>query len=378
MNYIFFDIECANCFQGQGKICSFGYVITDEQFNVLEKRDIVINPRSKFHLIGHGSHPSIVLAYEEAVFRAAPLFPTFYPEIRALLQDENNLVFGFSVMSDANYIKSECLRYEQEVFDYNFIDIQRIYTELHSLTNTPSLIRCAMQYGITETQEVHKSDDDALITMRVMKGICDATGLSPQELIEKYPKAKCWSKNGELDCEFARFKAEQRASKLSKMEMVTKSMRTNWMYIPNPENHKRFSHYVSRVHINYESTSPLCGKKICISNLFEEFHFSEMMNIVSSLAKLGVKYTNKPHLCDIFVTYNLLDRKNEPYECYRLRKAMHCIETGEKSIEFISFEELLEILDLKIENLSTFDEASLTPLWKRPPKKKKPKPILTE
>ena len=42
MEYIFFDIECANCFNGDGKICSFGYVITDRFFNILEKEDIVL------------------------------------------------------------------------------------------------------------------------------------------------------------------------------------------------------------------------------------------------------------------------------------------------------------------------------------------------
>ena len=96
MNYVFFDIECANCFQGRGKICSFGYVITDEFFNVLEKKDIVMNPHAKFHLFGHRNHPGIVLAYDEKIFKSSPSFPKYYEEIRSLLQDKNNLVFGFS------------------------------------------------------------------------------------------------------------------------------------------------------------------------------------------------------------------------------------------------------------------------------------------
>ena len=33
MKYLFFDIECANCFGGKAKIYSFGYLVTDEQFN---------------------------------------------------------------------------------------------------------------------------------------------------------------------------------------------------------------------------------------------------------------------------------------------------------------------------------------------------------
>ena len=44
MKFLFFDIECANCFGGVGKIFSFGYVLTDETFHVLERDDILMNP----------------------------------------------------------------------------------------------------------------------------------------------------------------------------------------------------------------------------------------------------------------------------------------------------------------------------------------------
>ena len=42
MKYLFFDIECANCFEGKGKICEFGYVLTDEAFNEIESKEIII------------------------------------------------------------------------------------------------------------------------------------------------------------------------------------------------------------------------------------------------------------------------------------------------------------------------------------------------
>ena len=44
MRYLFFDIECCN---GRN-ICEFGYVITDDKFNILEKKDFTINPENKF------------------------------------------------------------------------------------------------------------------------------------------------------------------------------------------------------------------------------------------------------------------------------------------------------------------------------------------
>ena len=48
MRYLFFDIECANCHGGTGKICEFGYVITDESFNETKRNLFIINPRSEF------------------------------------------------------------------------------------------------------------------------------------------------------------------------------------------------------------------------------------------------------------------------------------------------------------------------------------------
>ncbi len=44
MRYLFFDIECS-----EGKsMCSFGYVLTDEKFRILEKDDFVVEQCLKF------------------------------------------------------------------------------------------------------------------------------------------------------------------------------------------------------------------------------------------------------------------------------------------------------------------------------------------
>ncbi len=75
MNYLFFDIECSNCFGGHGKICSLGYVLADSRFNVLEQKDILVNPKSKFYL-RRGNGEGIELGYPEE---------EFFKEINAML-----------------------------------------------------------------------------------------------------------------------------------------------------------------------------------------------------------------------------------------------------------------------------------------------------
>ena len=44
MKYLFFDLEYASQKGGTSKICEFGYVVTDENFNILEKDNLIINP----------------------------------------------------------------------------------------------------------------------------------------------------------------------------------------------------------------------------------------------------------------------------------------------------------------------------------------------
>ena len=360
MEYIFFDIECANCFHGRGKICSFGYVITDESFNIIEKNDIVINPHSRFHLVGRGNHHSITLAYDEKTFHSSPDFTRYYKTIRDLLTRDNSLVFGFSVMSDAGFIKSECERYSRTIFDYAFYDIQRIFTDFKELSNTPSLINCAHVYGVTQSQDIHKSDDDSYFTMRVLKGLCEETGLTPLELIEKYPHCKCWCQNGTLDCEYTRYKEALKAQKLSKMEKLTQSPRANWVHYTE-ERAEDFATYIKKVFVSRSSPSPLCGKKISISSLFEEYHYNEMMNIISLLAKCGAKYTRQPYACDYFIEYPILTGSGKIYRCYRKEKAQ-IINDTERPITFILFDEFLSILGTNTAEIAILDKSRLTPL----------------
>ena len=360
MEYIFFDIECANCFGGRGKICSFGYVITDEKFNVLQKSDILINPHSKFHLHGHGNHPGIVLGYDEDEFLSSPDFKFYYPTINALLTRNDVLIFGFSVLSDAGFLKSECSRFSKPAFDYDFIDIQRIYTDYKGLENTPSLIKCASEYGVTDTQDVHKSDDDSYFTMRVLKGLVEETGLSPIELIEKYPHCKCWVRNGEIDSEYYHFKEEQKANKLSKMEKLTGSPRSNWIHSAEEKAYE-FSGYVKRVFINRGAESYLSGKKVCISSLYEEYHFNEMMNIVSTLAKNGAKYSRHSYGCDVFVSCDIIGKNGEPYRCYRKERVENAISDG-RNVEIISLDELFDLLKINPDEIKELDRSKLAPL----------------
>ena len=97
MRYLFFDIECS-----EGKsMCSFGYVLTDEKFRILEKDDILMNPEAIFHTGAWGkknreAYPGIEMAYPKEVFLKSPTFPALYEKIKALIEYKDQTVIGFS------------------------------------------------------------------------------------------------------------------------------------------------------------------------------------------------------------------------------------------------------------------------------------------
>ena len=86
MNLVFFDIECAGVHKTYAKICAFGYVMCDEKFNIIEKRDILINPKGRFELTDRRGDKGIVLPYNYDEFKNYPKFSAVYPEIKASLE----------------------------------------------------------------------------------------------------------------------------------------------------------------------------------------------------------------------------------------------------------------------------------------------------
>ena len=106
MAYIFYDFEFANCFDGEKKICSFGYVLTDEAFNILDKKDILINPKSRFDYYALKK----VMHKKASDFLDKPDFPYYYLEITDLLI--KNISFGFSVNDEVTALSDEMYRFK--------------------------------------------------------------------------------------------------------------------------------------------------------------------------------------------------------------------------------------------------------------------------
>lgn len=215
MRYLFFDIECANCFNGQGKICSFGYCIVDENFNVLEVQDILINPKSKFNLGPKNKEPSIQLGYTKNKFNKSPDFHFRYPEIKKLLEAENQVVFGHSVGNDLSFILADCKRYRMPAFYIKAFDTQAIYKQITGEKNDAGLSSLCERYNIN-TENLHRSDCDAMMTMNVLKGICKEKDMTITQLLNEYPKTYVELKDDGVHKVFEPIKNSKKLSNLNR------------------------------------------------------------------------------------------------------------------------------------------------------------------
>jgi DNA polymerase III epsilon subunit-like protein len=185
MNYVFFDIECANCLNGEGKMCSFGYVLTDESFHVLKKKDILMNPNAEFLLGNSRTGAGIHLAYPIFKFQRQHTFPHYYKEICQLLEDKNNIAFGFAVGQDVSYLSYSCKRYGLPLIEFQFFDIQKFEKLIHKKKNPSGLDSLIEEYQLT-SYTYHRSDDDALMTMEVFREILLQNQTDVSSVLKEY------------------------------------------------------------------------------------------------------------------------------------------------------------------------------------------------
>lgn len=185
MNFVFFDIECASVNKTTAKICAFGYVVCDEQFNIISKEDILINPRGSFHLTDRNGKRGLVLPYSYSEFKKYPPFTQVYPFIKSLLEDKNNVVMGHSILNDVKYLNLETRRFSLPSFDFRFLDSQLMFMSYSGdFSRQCGLEHIAVDLGVEFIP--HRAVDDAYATMRVVQAICNAEKCDFEGLAKLY------------------------------------------------------------------------------------------------------------------------------------------------------------------------------------------------
>lgn len=180
MDYLFFDIECADGIH----ICSVGYVLTDEAFCVREKKDILVNPACPFKLSRAGFDPYVKLAYPQKQFYANPDFARRYETLRALLCAPDRVTLGHSVGSDLSFLEKACARYGLPPILPDVYDTQQMYARYRGVSQMCSLENIVADLGVDASQLTeHKSCDDAEMSMLVAKKLCEEKGCALPALL---------------------------------------------------------------------------------------------------------------------------------------------------------------------------------------------------
>ena len=284
MNLVFFDIECASVFKYTAKICAFGYVLCDEQFNILEKQDVLINPKGKFHLTDNRGDKGLVLPYEYSEFKNYPTFVQVFPKIKNLLEDRNNLVFGHATINDVKYLDLETNRFHLPPFNFSFSDSQLMYmTAMNDFSRQFGLEYITRDLDVEFTP--HRAADDAYATMRVVEALCKKYNCSCRQLedILKIKRGKI--KNHRIT------KPSSQAL-ISYLEAKEKAKRERAI------RRSKFFVFLSRRKV--AKTGKLRGSVFTFSRPLEE-EIELSIPLLEGIYALGGRYSHKVEECNVYV-----------------------------------------------------------------------------
>ncbi len=286
MNYVFFDIECACVFKSVAKICAFGYVVTDERFEVLKREDILMDPKGKFHLTDRKGGEGLVLPYSYEDFKKYPAFPAAYRKIKSLLEDKNAIVLGHATMNDVNYLNLETKRYKLPSFRFEFHDTQFFYMNTErDYTRQYGLGAMAEALGVEFTP--HRAVDDAYATMRVCEALCKREGVTVQELVARYNirggRIAAYEMKPPVSAGYKSYIAERDEQREARAKA-----------------HDEFYRYVNKYMHRRARGGSLEGKVFCFAKDVET-DVPLSVRLVAAIFKSGGKYTSHPAECNVYI-----------------------------------------------------------------------------
>lgn len=178
MEFLSIDLEACNRYV-KGSVFSIGVVCADENFNILYKKDILINPHCKF--CTNFRKPIEFSVKKEDVFNA-PSLADIYDELKELFSGDK-VIMAHSANNDMFMLNEACRRAKLPAFEFKYICTQMIYSAVFDVMNGIGLDKAVEDLHIEFKH--HKADDDAEMALWVLKSCLDKLGLTYKELEKK-------------------------------------------------------------------------------------------------------------------------------------------------------------------------------------------------
>lgn len=258
-------------------ICSVGVVVADESFNVLSRRNIWINPKTKYNLNGTRENVGIDLHLDKALLDASPDFAEVYPELKRLLTAPDMLVLGHAVDADVRMLNAACDRYKLPGIDFRFVCSQLLYKMYRGDKDVKGLNKIAADIGVEFQQ--HNSEEDAYASMMTMKFLVGDSGLSVDELIDKYRIRFGTNVNKQL---FRPVSLLGQVSKKQITQVAVQRIRDYCATMPKRDN-------------------AWGNKAFALARSLEQSDSHELWAVVTEIASHGAKYCSKLAKCNVYV-----------------------------------------------------------------------------
>jgi len=344
MKYLFFDLEYASSRGGIDRNCEFGYVVTDEKFNVIDRGNLIINPnldRSEwdYRVVRK------ILTRPIKEYESNQTFPYHYNIIKNLISSAD-YILGHSINGDAKAINDDCKRYDLPSIDYEFYDIKLMYKEFSNTRKDTSVENILKALNIEEAGKSHDAEIDAYHTMLELKSMLDDLGVTLEEMLELCPNSKDETSNFVVkSIEEARIRKEEEFKKSLNGDGSNDIRK-------HGDNRVRFLQFLDNVKPNKEGSNKFKDKKISISINYEEHHFRQMLNLIQLIVNEGGSLILKASLSNIFVKYDIIFEDGTLRNDSKYNYVCEANQNG-ADIEIIEFNELLDRLGISEEELDS-------------------------
>ena len=348
MRYLFFDLEYATSKGGTSKICEFGYVLTNETFNVIERGNLIINPcidrlEWDYRVVNK------ILTRKISEYESYPSF-YYYEKISSLISNADYVV-GHSLDGDAKALNDDCKRYGLPSIDYSFYDVKLFYKEYKNSKNDTSVSRMLEELNINGETREHDAECDSFNTMLELKGILDSLDLTFEGLLILCPNVKNENKDYVV-----KSIEENYLRRFKKFKENISGDGTNELK-RHGENRRRFLQFMDNVKPIGKLGNAYTGKKVSISINYEENHYRQMLNLVQLVVNQGGRIVSKASLSDVYVKYDMIKEDGTLRYDSKLKYVEEANNNGSK-IEIISFDKFLMSLNLTKEQLDSMPMVS--------------------